>query len=246
VQPHNKLLLVIFAAHIFGVAGVVYYWDPVWFFATVLGVFLLGSLGLECYLHRYLTHQSYKLHPAVEVFLHLCSIFVLQGPPLNWAANHIAHHKYADTDKDPHPAASGWKSWLWIDTYKNAKFDPSVVRRLMRNQFCKWSAEHYFKIYLCGIALAIVIEPKIAIYGLFIPAVLMFHSAGFVIVGMHKWGYRNFDTPDKSTNLLLGVFFLGNPFHNNHHAHPGKFDNSVHWYELDWHSWVVRLIRSNA
>ncbi|RMG40196.1 MAG: acyl-CoA desaturase, partial [Methanobacteriota archaeon] len=50
----------------------------------------------------------------------------------------------------------------------------------------------------------------------------------------HKYGYRNFDLPDKSRNTLpLDIFLLGELFQNNHHAHPLSLNFAKRWFELD-------------
>jgi fatty-acid desaturase len=53
------------------------------------------------------------------------------------------------------------------------------------------------------------------------------------------WGYRNFDTTDKSTNNTLGQWLFGFPgamLHNNHHAFPDEYNYkmSEKWYETDF------------
>jgi stearoyl-CoA desaturase (delta-9 desaturase) len=242
VSPHNRLVLLMFATQVLAVVGVAYYWDPAWLLVSLLGVFLFVSVGLECYLHRYLTHRSFGVSKPLEVLMHLCGVFALQGPPLLWAANHVSHHKHADRKGDPHPAANGWKSWFWVDTNTNATMSPSTVKRLLRDPLCVWSHKHYFKIYLGGVLASAAIDPRIALYGFLVPAMYSFHAAGFVTVVLHRFGYRNFDTPDQSRNLLVGALFLGSPFHNNHHANPGDYNNSTRWYEVDLHALLIRYV----
>jgi fatty-acid desaturase len=231
-----------FTTQVLGIAGLVYFWDPLWLLVTLLGVFLFVSVGLECYLHRFLTHRSFEVNKPVEVFMHLCGVFALQGPPLLWAANHVGHHKYSDRPGDPHPAMDGWKSWFWIGTDKKATLNPSVMRRLLQDRLCVFTKNHYFKLYLSGVFLVALIDVRIVVYFLFLPAMYSFHAAGFVTVVLHRCGYRNFDTPDASRNLLVGALFLGNPFHNNHHANPQLYNNAVKWYEFDFHAHVIRLL----
>jgi stearoyl-CoA desaturase (delta-9 desaturase) len=231
-----------FATQLLAVGGVIYYWNPYWLLLSVLGVFLFVSIGFECYLHRYLTHRTFQVAKPVEVLMHLCGVFALQGPPLLWAANHVSHHAHADRPGDPHPAVHGWRSWFWVGTNTNATMSPSAVKRLLRDPLCVWSHKHYFKIYLGGALLATLIDPRITVYFLFIPAMYSFHTAGFITVVLHRFGYRNFETADTSRNLLISVLFLSSPFHNNHHARPGDYNTAVKWYEVDFHAWLIRLL----
>lgn len=242
MKPHNKLVTLMFTTQILTVVGLFVYWDPIWLLASVLGIFLFVSVGTECYLHRYLSHQTYKVSKPVEIFMHICSVFSLQGPATMWAANHITHHKYSDRDGDPHPASKGWKSWFWISTYRNSTLNLSTLKRLLKDPLCTFTKNHYFKIYIITVLLFALIDVKIAIYFFLLPAMFSFHSAGFVTVLLHKYGYRNFDTPDTSHNFWLAHFFTGSPLHNNHHANPGKYNDAVKPNEFDLHGLLIQYI----
>ena len=50
----------------------------------------------------------------------------------------------------------------------------------------------------------------------------------------HYWGYRNYNSPDTSTNVFpWGIIIGGEELHNNHHAHGTSAKFSAKWYELD-------------
>jgi stearoyl-CoA desaturase (delta-9 desaturase) len=59
--------------------------------------------------------------------------------------------------------------------------------------------------------------------------------AAGVINGIgHFWGYRNFEAPDASTNIIpWGVIIGGEELHNNHHTYPTSAKLSVKPYEFD-------------
>jgi stearoyl-CoA desaturase (delta-9 desaturase) len=62
----------------------------------------------------------------------------------------------------------------------------------------------------------------------------------------HKYGHRNFETKDRSTNnIYLWPFILGDAWHNNHHAHAEKISSKVKPFELDPLSTIILLIKSN-
>ena len=51
----------------------------------------------------------------------------------------------------------------------------------------------------------------------------------------HKWGYRNFETSDKSTNnWWVNDLTLGSGLHNNHHHDPDNWDENVTGKERDY------------
>jgi hypothetical protein len=50
----------------------------------------------------------------------------------------------------------------------------------------------------------------------------------------HKYGYRNFDTNDRSRNTLpFDVVTLGELFQNNHHKFVISPDFAFRWFEID-------------
>ena len=59
-------------------------------------------------------------------------------------------------------------------------------------------------------------------------------AAGIVNGAAHYWGYRNFETPDASTNISpWGLIIAGEELHNNHHTYPTSAKLSVKPYEFD-------------
>jgi stearoyl-CoA desaturase (Delta-9 desaturase) len=50
----------------------------------------------------------------------------------------------------------------------------------------------------------------------------------------HYWGYRNFESPDASTNVSpWGIVIGGEELHNNHHTYPTSAKFSIKPYEFD-------------
>jgi stearoyl-CoA desaturase (delta-9 desaturase) len=61
-----------------------------------------------------------------------------------------------------------------------------------------------------------------------------FWAAGVVNGIGHYWGYRNYNSPDTSTNVFpWGIVIGGEELHNNHHAHGTSAKFSAKWYEFD-------------
>lgn len=241
-SPHNRLVAVMLSAQILAVGGLFYFWSPAWLMLTAVGVFLFVSVGTECYLHRYLSHQSYKVNKLTEVFMHFCGVFALQGSPILWAANHITHHKHADRDGDPHPATMGWKAWFWVGTNTLSTVSVGTVKRLMRDPLCAWTHKHYLKLYISTVLAVALADPRIAVYLFLLPAMWSFHAAGFVTVVLHRSGRRRFETQDNSRNLAMAALFVGSHLHNNHHANPGRYNDAVVRGEVDIHGLLIHHV----
>jgi stearoyl-CoA desaturase (delta-9 desaturase) len=69
-------------------------------------------------------------------------------------------------------------------------------------------------------------------------------TAAGIINGIgHYWGYRNWDCPDASTNILpWGILIGGEELHNNHHAYASSAKLSAKWYEFDVGWFYIRVM----
>jgi stearoyl-CoA desaturase (delta-9 desaturase) len=50
----------------------------------------------------------------------------------------------------------------------------------------------------------------------------------------HVWGYRNYETSERSrNNWLVALLANGEGWHNNHHVDPTSASNWHRWWEID-------------
>lgn len=242
---HYRVLLTIITFQIMGLFGLFYMWDPYWLALTVAGVVLFLFVGLESYMHRYLSHCSFSASRPMEIFMHVCAMFSCNGVPMFFAANHVNHHKYSDTEEDPHPASDGIKTWFWMYFDKQYSINTMVIRRLLKDDLCRFSRDNYLKVYITTLVIMGLLFPKFTVYFMLIPGLIAFHAGSFVNTFQHMFGYRNFDTSDKSTNIWICMFIHGQALHNNHHAFPHSYSCSVKWYEFDFSGFIIKYILSN-
>jgi stearoyl-CoA desaturase (delta-9 desaturase) len=72
-----------------------------------------------------------------------------------------------------------------------------------------------------------------------------FWAAGVINGIGHYWGYRSWDTPDASRNIVpLGILVGGEELHNNHHAYASSAKLSSKWYEIDVGWLYIRLLKA--
>jgi stearoyl-CoA desaturase (delta-9 desaturase) len=98
----------------------------------------------------------------------------------------------------------------------------------------------------CGVMLGIDLM-LFGYAGLAIWAVQMmwipFFAAGVINGIGHFWGYRNFDSPDASSNISpWGILIGGEELHNNHHTYPTSARLSNKWYEFDLGWMYIRVL----
>jgi sn-2 palmitoyl-lipid 9-desaturase len=229
-----------------------------WFFSwSALGVaiflhWLFGSIGICLGYHRLLTHRSLQVPKGLEYAIALIGSLALQGGPLFWVAGHRRHHTYTeDIDKDPYSAKRGfwWSHMGWL-LYKRPEFFEYESNRkfapdLAKNAFYRWLDRYYLLLQIpLGVGLYLLGGWSFVIYGLFLRAVLLWHSTWLINSASHITGYRSHDSDDNSRNLWwAAILTYGEGWHNNHHAYPNVAKAGWQWWEIDLTWWVILILK---
>ena len=88
-----------------------------WQDLVVLAVtYLLTGIGVTVGFHRLLTHRSFKTSPPLRAVLAALGSAAIEGPVIEWVANHRKHHRFSDQPGDPHSPhvehGTGWRGAL--------------------------------------------------------------------------------------------------------------------------------------
>ena len=150
-----------------------------------------------------------------------------------WVAVHRKHHAKVESDEDPHsPQVHGINAVLWggLILYRRGARTPGILDAYGKGTPDDWLERHlYAKRSNYGITALLLINlalfgigPGLAIWVtqmLWIP----FWAAGVINGIGHFFGYRNYELPDESRNIVpWGVIIGGEELHNNHHAFAGS------------------------
>lgn len=240
---YKYFALVVLPISLLGIAGVslmVYMSAYMWLIATAVFWVLLSGLGIATGFHRIYSHQCYDLKPWLDNIILLCGTLACQSSSITWTATHIGyHHKYSDTDKDPHSPTKGfWHSFLgWTFAVTAQSVNHKYAVKLLRKPSHIFFHKHYFRIvWATVILMTLLFGWKFVLFGYCIAAFISILQDNLINVLGHAptMGYRNFDTDDVSSNFpLLGYFGWGQGWHNNHHKYPSKFNFGVKWWEYD-------------
>lgn len=76
------------------------------------------AMGITGGSHRLWAHKSYIASTPLKIFWMLLNSGANQGSIYHWSRDHRLHHKFSDTDLDPHTISKGWffshVGWLLV------------------------------------------------------------------------------------------------------------------------------------
>lgn len=228
--------------------------DPTAWQAVLLTLALthVTIMAVTLFLHRGQAHRGLDFHPAVAHFLRAWLWLTTGMVTKQWVAVHRRHHARCETPEDPHsPQVLGLRKVLTegAELYRAAAADTAMVETYGQGTPDDWLERRlYSRFSSHGPALMLVLDLVLCgLYGPVIWAVQMLWipvlAAGVINGVGHAHGYRNFETPDASTNILpWGVLIGGEELHNNHHAFPSSARFSSTWWEVDLGWFYLRLL----
>jgi sn-2 palmitoyl-lipid 9-desaturase len=229
-----------------------------WFFSwSALAVaialhWLFGSIGICLGYHRLLTHRSLQVPQWLEYVLATIGALALQGGPIFWVSSHRLHHAHTeDENKDPYSASKGfwWSHILWLLYPRKSFFDYETYRKaandLDRHAYYRWLNRYFLLLQIpLGLLLYALGGWSFVIYGLFLRAVVLWHSTWLINSATHAYGYRNFSVDDGSRNLWwAAILTYGEGWHNNHHARPRIAKAGQRWWEIDMTWWAIQTLK---
>jgi stearoyl-CoA desaturase (delta-9 desaturase) len=216
-------------------------WWQVVLFTLVTTHLTIASVTI--FLHRAQAHRALELHAIPSHFFRFWLWLTTGMVTKEWVAIHRKHHAKCETEDDPHsPVTRGIRTVLLrgSELYRSEAANTETLAKFGHNTPDDWiERQLYSRHTVLGVALLMVVNLLLfgaigatvwAVQMLWIPI-----TAAGIINGLgHWWGYRNFEAPDASTNIVpWGVIIGGEELHNNHHTYPTSAKLSVKSFEFD-------------
>ena len=220
-------------------------WHLAWWQIVLFTLALthITMISVTVFLHRHQAHRALDLHPAVAHFFRLWLWLTTGQVTKEWAAIHRKHHAKCEQTDDPHsPQVYGIRKVLFqgAELYRAESKNKETMVRYGHGTPDDWIERNlYTRFSWQGVGLMMVIDLSLfGALGLTVWAVQMawtpITAAGIINGAAHYWGYRNFESPDASTNISpWGIIIAGEELHNNHHTYPTSAKLSVKPYEFD-------------
>lgn len=203
----------------------------------VLGWF--AAVGVTAGAHRLWAHRTYKAKWQLRLFLMVLQTICFQNHIYEWVRDHRVHHKYTDTNADPHNSKRGFffshVGWLLIKKHKDVKIkgcsvDLSDLRKDPIVMFQK-------RTYLVLMPLLCFVLPATVPWYFFgetwwnswyVSSIFRYitslHLTWLVNSAAHIYGYRPFDkTISPTENKTVSILAIGEGWHNYHHVFPWDY-----------------------
>lgn len=208
------------------------------------------------YVHRSIAHNYIRYHNSVEHFFRfwIWAVIGFNWPGWNkhWAVHHRKHHRYSDTELDPHsphhqtfselanpiPTTHGVTKEDY-EFYANdvAEFNDSAEKFYNTNRYLGLVI-HAFIQYLLFDITGLVVALTYAVF------------ARFFITFVGKWAihklgfsYAQTSNTDKSKIFFPITFLLGGEeLHTNHHNNTTRKNFAFRWFEFDIGYWYCQVL----
>jgi stearoyl-CoA desaturase (delta-9 desaturase) len=209
--------------------------------------FILTGLGITVGYHRMLTHRSFKTHVVLRALLLIFGSMAMEGPALQWAANHLRHHAHADGPGDPHSPNQGLfhSHWGWLFGI-GADVDARYAAPLYQDPTAIWVSRTFVLWVILGYGVPFLIAGWDGVIWGTLLRQFVVHNVTFSVNSVcHRWGSQPFNTHNLSrNNWIVGIIGLGEGWHNNHHAFPVSAFHGLRWWELDLSGHLIWLLEA--
>lgn len=212
-------------------------------------LYMMGGIGITAGAHRLWSHRSYRAKWPYRLIVAAFNTMAFENSIYEWTRDHRAHHKYAETDADPHDIRRGFffahVGWLLCRKHPAVREKGKLIdlSDLVADPIVRFQHRHY----LPCVAVACFVVPTLlphllwgeSLYNSFYICALLryvvtLHGTWFVNSIAHMWGRQPYDKTQNATENR-GVSFgaLGEGFHNYHHAFPWDYAASELGYDTN-------------
>lgn len=197
------------------------------------------GFGITAGAHRLWAHKSYKAKLPLRILLALFNTIAFQNHIYEWARDHRVHHKYSETNADPHNATRGFffahVGWLLCRKH------PDVIEKgktidmgdLERDPVVYYQKKYYL---LLMVVFCFIFPTAIPVYcwgetwtnAWFVATMFRYvftlNMTWLVNSAAHMWGGKPYDRfINPSENIFVAVGALGEGWHNYHHVFPWDY-----------------------
>ncbi len=213
-----------------------------------IALFFATGMSITAGYHRLYSHVAYRANVFVQGMLLLFGAMAMQSSVIYWAHKHRLHHRFVDSENDPHNIKVGfWYAHIGWLLEKQIPVDEILVPDLMKNKLVVFQHK-YFRYITFGANLVVFLLLGWAFndyWGAFVigwaTRVFFLNNSTFFVNSLaHTWGSRVFSREHTAVNNAVVAFLtFGEGYHNYHHVFPSDYRNGVRWYQYDPTKWLI-------
>ena len=196
--------------------------------------------------HRYFAHRTYRMARVPQALFAFGGLTAAQKGPLWWASTHRDHHRFTDTERDPHSPQQGiwWSHIGWILSGKYGRIDYEKIPDFAKYPELRFMDRHdWIGPWALGVASFLIAGWSGLVVGFFGSTVLLWHSTFAVNSVAHIFGRRRYGSDDTSrNNVAVALLTMGEGWHNNHHHYPASARQGFFWWEIDVSYYLLRML----
>jgi len=229
-------------------------------------MYFVTGFGVTVGFHRMLTHRSFRTSKPVEYLFAAAGSMAVQGPVINWVADHRKHHAHTDAEGDPHSPHVGhdggvrgvlgglWHAHSgWLMSTQGRADWKRYAADLYEDRGMRAIGRQFVPLVLLSLAIpalaGYLVSGTLAgaatglLWGGLVRIFFVHHVTWSVNSVCHFIGTRRFDTADRSTNVFwLALPSLGESWHHNHHAFPRSAVHGLRTWEIDPSALVIKAL----
>jgi len=202
--------------------------------------FAMNCCGITVTFHRFLSHHSFKFRSKLAEYLFtLFGVLSVSGSTVGWVGVHREHHRYTDTDGDPHAGSLSFLDQQFLQ-YNKTRFvrrkDAWIVRDLLARPFHRFLHDYYFLVIAGYAALLYGGFGLPGVYfGFILPSVATLFAENTTNWATHRKGIHN---------IWWVSAILSEGWHDNHHRNPGAYTTKEQWWQFDPAGIVIGAVKA--
>lgn len=177
-----------------------------------VALYLIMTICVSAGYHRLFTHNSYTTHRLWHWVFGVIGCVALTSSPVQWSIVHLSHHRYSDTDQDPH--ISNWRYFFKFKDRTNLLADRRSIR-LMRDPMHLLFVNHSFSISVVYALMLLLLGGMYSF--LFFYAIPV--SMLLLVSGLHTIYAHDSQGPLNRSYLEFIIPLAGEWMHKHHHTH---------------------------
>lgn len=221
--------------------------------ALWIGMHYVTGLGITAGYHRCYSHRTHDAHPILQFVYLMLGAATMQQNVIFWSRNHRVHHRFADTNLDPHNIKQGFfhAHMGWIFQNRPLDDDFSTVKDLMNDPLARWQMKYYWPIFfVTGVFVPTLIGWACFgsalggfLWGSLIRLVVQNHVVYSINSIAHTWGKQTYSLKGEARDSwFLALLSNGEGFHSFHHRFAFDYRNGHRWYEWDASKYFIRTM----